>query len=286
MSPPLDGVASAADGVVWLLAPDGGLFTWALDGGATWTLDTTASVLALDAQGRAFLLAPAEATLTRAERLEDGGLGLALLSLDAGWSSLTVAGDRAAVGAAAVASLDDGGVLRSMALDLADGLATPVRGGVLQAQAEAAVFALRCPTPALACAAAEASLWLSTFALDSGVRTLDAPVAAAGSRLVLSALLDLQPPDVAVAAVTVGELDGGPRAVLQVFTQDARPLRCVFPPESTDLLGAVVTDRALVLLARRPDGGIALESYLLGAVPVHRGDWAAPFSEGGARRAR
>jgi hypothetical protein len=278
-------VASASDGRVLLLAPDGGLHAWAVDAGPTPLLDTGATVLALDALDQAWLLSPAEGRLERVTFLEDGGLAVLRLDLDAGPPSLAVAGGQAVAEGAWVASFEDGGV-RALDRDGAPG--TPVRGGVLQTPTSAAVFALRCPTPALDCAAAEAALWVSGFDLATGARTLDLQVAPVDprSRLVTAALLDLQPPAVAVAAVTVVGFDGGVRAGLQVFNQGERALACPFPPDSTDLVGAVVTDRALVVLARRPDGGVALESYGLGVAPVHRRDWAAPFGEAGTRRAR
>jgi Dictyostelium (slime mold) repeat len=288
VAPPQDGVASAPDGTVLLLGADGGLYAWPADAGAGRLTDTVATVLSLDLVGRAFLWAPVEGTLARVELLEDGGVALALLALDAGAPVLTAAGTRAVAGALAVVGPDDAGALQAVALDLDGGQGDPVRGGLLQTTSTAALFALRCPTPAVACAEAEAALWLSSFELDTGARAWDVQVSPADprSRLVLATLLDVQPPQVAVAAVTVTGFDGGVRSGVQVFSGGQRSLACLFPPGSTDLLDAVVTDQALVVLARRPDGGVGLESYGLGVLPVHRTDWAAPFGEGGARRAR
>jgi hypothetical protein len=187
-----------------------------------------------------------------------------------------------------VASLDDAGVWQAVALEPAGEPELPVRGGGLQTPGVAALFTLRCPTPELACARAEAELWLSSFELTSGARLgeLQAATADPRSRLVLAGLLDLQPPEVAVAAVTVVGFDGGARAGLQVFSGGRRTLVCPFPEASTDVLGAALGERALFVLSRRPDGGVALESYGLGVAPVHRLDWAAPFGEAGTRRAR
>lgn len=88
--------------------------------------------------------------------------------------------------------------------------------------------------------------------------------------------------------VTVLRLEtaAGPRALLALFADGERKAVCNLPESSGAVEQAHFSATALVITARRPDGGVVLESYELGALPVSRSGWATPQGVGGTRSDR
>ena len=272
--PPRDGVASSPDGAVLLLDGDGGLETWTRDGGARWLASAGgARVLSLDERGLVYLWDANAGVVSRLAPLDDGGLSVQELRVDAGWTSLTVVGDRAVVGSNVVVAPGDGG-LEAIALAWSDWPSSWVPRGALQSSTQAFSFSRQ-----------DAGTWLSAHELATGQLAwqVEAMPADGGTQLWEATLFTLSG-QVGVATVNEVRIEDQSRSALEVFNAGTRLLVCPLPPESSQLRGALFSGSSLYVIVDRPDGGHALESYPLGALPAAPLGWSAPEGKQGWRR--
>ena len=79
------------------------------------------------------------------------------------------------------------------------------------------------------------------------------------------------------------ETDAGSRAEVQLLAGGARQALCRLPEASGAIELAHFSTTALVITVRRADGGVALESYNFGLLPVSRSGWPAVNGVGGTR---
>jgi hypothetical protein len=292
-SPPLEGVAATADGTVLLLVGDGGLDRWTQDAG----LERLAAVggaraLALDEAGRVFAWDDGARLLWRLEALDGGpdggaldggGLDVQSLAVDAGGAWLTAVSGRAVVGSEVVVAPHDGG-LELLGLDQRGWPSRWLERGRLQSSTQAFSFSRRCPTPLASCAAEVDTTWLLVHALSTGQVVWEVEVLTpdAGTHLWEAALLAQG----GVATVSQVVVDGGVRAALQAFYSGVPLFVCPLPEESSRLEGALLANGSLYVIVERPDGGFALESYALGALPLATDGWTTAEGAQGTRRAQ
>jgi hypothetical protein len=147
------------------------------------------------------------------------------------------------------------------------------------------VFFERCDAGA-SCPSVDRETWVAVFDPVTGLVRWGAQVTPAGveTRLVTTTLLDEEPG--ALATVVRADFDGGAQAFLQVFSDGQRRALCRLPEASGAVLSAHFAMTSLVITARRPDGGVALEAYPLNALPVASGGWPRANGLDGARQAR
>jgi hypothetical protein len=88
------------------------------------------------------------------------------------------------------------------------------------------------------------------------------------------------------ATVVRAETDAGPRTVVAVFADGERKAICRLADVSGGVELAHFSAGAMVVTVRRPDGGVALESYGLGGLPVGGSGWSTPQGLGGTRSDR
>jgi hypothetical protein len=86
--------------------------------------------------------------------------------------------------------------------------------------------------------------------------------------------------------VVRAETDAGPQTALALFADGQRKAVCRLPEGSGGVELATFSSTAMVVTVRRPDGGVALESYGLGALQVNRTGWSTPQGLGGSRSDR
>ncbi len=272
------------DGLVAVLA-DGGLVAFADADGGTRALAAVGPGASL-AGGAALFAWDADAgLLTRVALLADGGVDTEAFSVASGEGVLTE-GAAVLVGAGTRLSPESDGGWRAVVLDWADaGALAVLEEETLAARDAVDVFYQRCDA-GLACPELSRETWLRVFDPTSGQARWDVQVLPGGveTRLVATTLLDEQPG--AVATVVRADFDAGAQAFLQVFSEGQRRLLCRLPEASGAVLSAHFATSALVVTARRPDGGVVLEAYPLNALPVSSGGWPRPHGLDGARLAR
>jgi hypothetical protein len=89
----------------------------------------------------------------------------------------------------------------------------------------------------------------------------------------------------AVAAVVEERRDGGELRGGLVVALDGGRLECPFPEGMGRVSAALFTPGQLVTLANRPDGGVVLEAWPLGALPLELSGWPVAGGVSSQRRA-
>lgn len=272
-----------ADDAALLLSPGGEVLAWR-DGGAVVLAD--AGVGAALAAGDALFGWDADAgVLTRVVELADGGVEVDSFSALASAGLLTD-GRGALLGAEAwLAPATDGG-LTPVALDWRDaGEPQWLLDESLASGDAVDIFFWRCDGGP-GCGPLERETWVRAFDVRTGAARWDAKVLPAGveARLLATTMLEEQPG--AVATLVRADFDAGAQTFLEVFSGGQRKLLCRLPEASGAVTAAHFASTALVVTARRADGGVALEAYPLHALPVSVRGWPRPHGYDGARRAR
>lgn len=261
---------------------DGGVQAW-IDGGVTF-LASVDEPTALARGNALFSWNPDGGVLTRLSFPGDGGVDRQeLVTSGLSSPSLAVAGNDLVLGAHGLVRLDgfnDGGLV-PFDWTLAD--ATSYLEELTLSTAQATnVFYLRCDG---GCGGPDQ---------ETHVRVFDAT----GSPLWETAVISPSFPGTMIATTLVDgrpggfttllrtETDAGPRAMLALFAEGERKAVCHLPEASGAVEQAHFSATALVVTSRRPDGGVVLESYELGALPVTRQGWATPQGVGGTRSDR
>lgn len=268
-------VAISRNGIFFI---DNGLLHEWLDGGLR-----SLSAVEPDAQlarGEALFTWDAVAGLLRRFELrDDGGVDAVSVQLDAGFpDALSVSNATAVLGGAGRLTLfADGGSLW-IPFDFSDaGYTQRFDSQTLSSGFSSDVLVERCDGGAC-------SLDFVGFDALTGARRWSGSIFAplGPGRILQTALVDLGAGDNVVSVVRF-DGDGGPRAEAQLMVQGETNAICRLPPVSGDVLRAHFSNTAMVVLVRRPDGRVVLESYPLGVLPLSRTGWPTPQGVGGAR---
>lgn len=254
---------------------DGGVLAWR-DGG----LDEVAPLggpVALARGNALFAWNPDAGLLTRLVFLSDGGLERSEHSL-AGVETptLSVSGDSVTLGATGrLHTQSDAGFVR---FDWADaGAERVLEDWTLSSDTATTAFFER-----------DGGAWTFARVFDaaSGESLWSAPLTTPVSpgRLVLTTLIDA--PRGTFTALVRSETMQGPRTSFALYADGERKGLCRLPELSGAVERAVVSSSALVVTARRPDGGLVLESYDLAELSVSRTGWPQAQGVGGTRSDR
>jgi hypothetical protein len=286
---PLDGIAFSPDAAIVLALRDGRIQSWSADGGL-WTVGqfTEPGAIVLDENGGIFSWT-GSGLLNHLDQLADGGARLSSVAVDAGERAMTIGGNRVTLGRWTSVEVDpDTGVFITPLEQSPEPQELEPRS-TLQTSTAVSFFMRRCPVPLVQCDDSERRSWISLNSLESGTRLWEAEVAGEGfvTRLVEPALFDV-PGDggqtLGVGALSELATTSDSRLLFQLFVDGHRVLACPLPPRSSTASGAVFQGHQLFVLVGRPDGGVALESYDLKALPLHRTEWSAPSGQQGWRR--
>jgi hypothetical protein len=283
-------VASLADGgVVLAVAGD--------DGGATIVLASTARTMALTAFAEPVThLAIDEADhvvtlggglVRRLSTVPDGGLLVEQVALaDAGFEGLALAGDTLVIGATLLSFEPDGGASVTR-------LAEPPVGTwrereVLVTPSTVFLFFKACAVMAMSCLPTDAATWVRAYARTTGALLWEDTVLPTGlsGRLIEASALRLPGSfEAALAAVVEESLDGGAVRGGLVVSLDGGRLECPFPDGTGHVAAATFQPGQLVTLGTRGDGGVVLEAWPLGALPLELSGWPQAGGVSGQRRA-
>lgn len=268
-------VAIARTGIYFV--ENGALQEW-VDGGlrALAVVEPSAQL----AKGEALFTWDADAGLLRRfDVSDDGGVSTVSVSAGAGLpSSLGVSNATAVLGGAGRLTLfDDGGSLW-IPFDFADaGFDRRFDEQTLSSGFLSDVLLERCD-------GGGCSIDLDGFDALTGARRWSGPLflPQERGRLLQSTLVDLGAGDNVVAVVRL-EGDGGVRTEARLLVQGETNAICRLPQLSGDVLRAHFSSGALVVVVRRPDGRLVLESYPLGVLPLARTGWPSSQGVGGTR---
>ena len=127
---------------------------------------------------------------------------------------------------------------------------------------------------------------MRVFDTFTGSPLWEAPVLTPSSpgTMLATTLIDTKPGTFATVIRTETAL--GPRTVAALYAEGERKALCRLPDTSGAVELAHFSSTALVITVRRPDGGVVLESYELGALPVSRTSWSTPQGVAGTRTDR
>ncbi|MFT3710297.1 MAG: hypothetical protein QM817_21935 [Archangium sp.] len=259
----------------------GELVAWS-DGGVTAisAADTDAEL----ASGDALFSWNADAgMLTRFDLQIDGGLAVHAANVGASLpDSLATVGSEAILGGAGRGALDDDGGFGWLSFDFSDaGYVERFDALTLSSAFATDVFVKRCDD------AGACQLDVDAFDGLNGSLMWSAPVIrqSLDGKLIFATLIDGNVGE-SVVTVTRIETDAGPRAEVQLLAQGSRSALCRLRENSGAVELAHVANSSLVITTRRPDGGLVLESYGLGVLPVSRSGWPTTNGVLGSRSAQ
>jgi hypothetical protein len=215
----------------------------------------------------------------------DGGFRRDEMILDAGVLSLALADD-VVVASTNLTRLTLGAFEAPIALE------GPLDAGLLEREViitPSTVFRFfkGCRVLAMSCLAVDTVTWVRAFSRNTGVLLWEDTVLPAGTGGRLIEATALRVPggvESALAAIVEGQTNGGVINGLIVTLDGGRPLECTFPDGTGLLSAAVFTPGQLVTLSTRPDGGVTLEGWPLGALPLEPSGWTSPEGTSGQRR--
>lgn len=211
--------------------------------------------------------------LTRVDQLDDGGVTTARFQAPPGTPApLALSGERAVLGGALRVRLPATGDAGVVTFDWAD--AGRVFDERTLTQRFTNGYFERCDG---GCAE-----WVRVFD-EQGTARWEAPLLGPTERgeVVVRTLVDVVPG--AFAELVRLETDAGQRAELRVIAEGEVAGVCRLPDVSGAVEQAVVSATAVVITARRTDGGLVLESYGLGGLPASRTGWPTVNGVGGTR---
>lgn len=282
-------LASLSDGGVVVAARhDGGAAVVVASATTTTQLAAFAEPVqhvAIDEAGRIVTLG-AE-VLRRLATTDDGGLVIEQTVVrDAGFEALALAGDTLVVGTRLVRFEADGGAT-TLVLPKPP-LAAWRTHEVLVTPSTVFLFFKACAVLAMSCLPTDAATWVRAYGRTSGALLWEDTLLPDGleGRLVEVAALRLPGSfEAALAAVVEETRDGGAARGGLVVSLDGGRLECPFPEGTGRVEAAVFTPGQLVTLATRRDGGVVLEAWQLGPLPLELSGWPQRSGLSSQRRA-
>jgi hypothetical protein len=282
-------VASLSDGgVVLAMHEDGGTTVVLASTALTTALATVTEPVthvAVDEADRIVTLG--RGVVRRLATTADGGLVVEqAVVADAGFEGLALTGDTLVVGTTLLRFEADGG---ATVLAVAEPpLATWREREVLVTPSTVFLFFKACEVMAMSCLPAGAATWVRAYDKASGALLWEDTVLPAGleARLVEAAALRLPGSlEAALAAVVEESLDGGAVRGGLVVSLDGGRLECPFPEGTGRLAAATFQSGQLLTLGTRSDGGVVLEAWPLGALPLELSGWPQSGGVSSQRRA-
>jgi len=285
-------VASMSDGGVVVAIPtDAGarlLVLSPMGVSALVDLDSPVSHLAVDVDDSVFALTGAP-SVVRLHGDDDGGRFSQRWPLLAPSGSLSVAFGTAVAGGLELTSVEVDAGLRRVSLEpLSDGGLASAKDVSLSGTTVFVVFKA-CPVPLTSCAPEDEATFLRASSRTTGALRWQDTLApgGVGARLVEAAVLGLPMPTSQGVAAVVSQLlaDGGVQSGLLVTVDGSRALECPMPEGTGTLHAGLFTQGQLLTLATRPDGGVTLAAWPLGALSLERSGWPQTNGTSGQRRA-
>lgn len=227
------------------------------------------------------------ASLRRFGPFSDGGSGLAVAALDGGAPVLLALGDDAVVAGDALVQWTPQGFLAPRRLEAPADAGLAARD-VLVTPFTTFLFFRACAVQAMSCLPDDEVGWVRAFARNTGAVLWEERLLPEGTRARVVEASALRLPGttdnpLAVVVEGIGE-DGGMRNGLVVSVDGGRALECEFPDGTGTLAASVFTSGQLLTLATRPDGGVFLEAWSLGALPLETSGWTSAEGVAGQRR--
>lgn len=148
------------------------------------------------------------------------------------------------------------------------------------------LFFRGCTVLPMSCMPDDEATWVRAFSRLTGAVLWEEKVLPehTGSKLIEFTALRLPGgTDNALAAVVEGEQPTFANGLV-VTLDGGRALECQFAPTTGHVLAAAFTSGQLVTLSQRWDGGIALEGWSLGALPLEQQGWRTSEGVSGQRR--
>jgi hypothetical protein len=227
--------------------------------------------------------------LRRHGSLADGGVGLDVALLDGGDPRLLALADDAVVAGDRLLQWTPQGFLAPRAFEAPSDAGLAARD-VLVTPTTVFLFFRGCAVLAMSCLPEDEVGWVRAFSRNTGALLWEdtlLPERTRGRLIEATALRVPGTADNPLAAVVEGAgEDGGLVNGLVVSVDGGRALECPFPDGTGRLATGVFTPGQLLTLATRPDGGVFLEAWNLGALPLETSGWTAAEGVSGQRRPR
>lgn len=226
------------------------------------------------------------ASLTRLGLGADGGFLITTLQLDAGPMSMLATAGESTVAFDQLVQWSASGFLPPRPFEAPPDAGLQPRD-VIITPSTVFLFFKGCVSLAMSCLPEDEVGWVRAFSRNTGALLWEDRIFPARSRARLVEATALRIPggiESALAAVIEGEVDGGVVNGLVVNVDGGRSLECPFPDGTGRLIAGTFAAGQLVTLATRPDGGVTLEGWPLGALPLETSGWVSAEGASGQRR--
>lgn len=226
------------------------------------------------------------ASLTRLGFGADGGFLITTLQLDAGPTPMLATAGESTVAFDQLVQWSASGFLPPRPFEAPPDAGLQPRD-VIITPSTVFLFFKGCVSLAMSCLPEDEVGWVRAFSRNTGALLWEDRIFPAGSRARLVEATALRIPggiESALAAVIEGEVDGGVVNGLVVNVDGGRSLECPFPDGTGRLIAGTFAAGQLVTLATRPDGGVTLEGWPLGALPLETSGWVSAEGSSGQRR--
>ncbi|MCA2978009.1 MAG: hypothetical protein INH37_06980 [Myxococcaceae bacterium] len=282
-------VASRSDGgVVLALSSDGGTRVVLASTAATEplvTLAAPASHVAVDENDRVVVLG--EGVVRRFSTEGDGGLVVEQASIgDAGFEGLALTQDTLVAGASLVRLWPDGGA--TVVTLAAPPSVTWRADDVLVTPSTVFLFFEACEVLTMSCLPSDTATWVRAYSRVTGAALWEDVLLPDGLEGALVGAAAVRLPgglDSALAAVVQETRDGGAVRGGLVVTLDGGRLECPFPDGTGRVASSTFLPGQLVTLATQGDGGVVLQAWPLGALPLETSGWPQAGGLSSQRRA-
>lgn len=226
------------------------------------------------------------ASLTRLGPGSDGGFLVTTLQLDAGATAMLATAGESTVAFDQLVQWSAAGFLPPRPFEAPPDAGLQPRDVVIT-PSTVFLFFKGCVSLAMSCLPEDEVGWVRAFSRNTGSLLWEDRIFPARSRGRLVEATALRIPggiESALAAVIEGEVDGGVVNGLVVNVDGGRTLECPFPEGTGRLIAGTFTSGQLVTLATRLDGGVTLEAWPLGALPLETSGWVSAEGASGQRR--
>lgn len=226
------------------------------------------------------------ASLTRLGLGADGGFLITTLQLDAGPTPMLATAGESTVAFDQLVQWSAAGFLPPRPFEAPPDAGQQSRDVVIT-PSTVFLFFKGCVSLSMSCLPEDEVGWVRAFSRNTGAllwEDLIFPARARGRLVEATALRIPGGIESALAAVIEGEIDGGVVNGLVVNVDGGRALECPFPEGTGRLIAGTFAGGQLVTLATRPDGGVTLEGWPLGALPLETSGWVSAEGASGQRR--